>query len=511
MRSSSAPTGAALRVRLLWLTLFRTGVAAVLLVVFAFQLARRDRPEPASSGEYLAFALVALVFVGTLVTGLVLRAGDVRRSSAWTHVFFDVALSAVVVAMTGGSDSPFSFLFLLAIIGAAILLGRSGAFSAVVASMVAMTVITVRPWLPEATWRAYGLAVHVAAQVLIGLLSAYAAEQVLRSERGRSASEQDLRRLTVLHRQIVTALPAGVLTCDPTGHVTFINPAAQAMLGAEPDPVIIERLLTGSRDVRRLELVVNTYKGRRILGLSRTTLSEEGGTLVVFQDLTELRRLESELERIDHLASLGKVSAQLAHEIRNPLASMRGAAQMLESGSGRDAKLASLIVREADRLAALVDASLQLARPPPPSLEPVAVHEVVAETIDMLRSDPSFSAVEVALSPVRASVDAGQVKQVMINLLRNAATAVAAGGKIRVRTLEEAGEARIDVWDSAGALAEEDKERIFEPFFSRSHAGTGLGLSTVRSIVHAHGGRIAVRSSPSEGTTFSVALPLSPR
>jgi two-component system sensor histidine kinase PilS (NtrC family) len=495
----------------LWFTLFRTVLAALLLIVVAVQLAWRGRLEPAGAQEYVAFTLLAMVFVFTLITGVVLRGGEVRRSAAWTHVLFDLALSTIVVSMTGGAESPFSFLFLLAIIGAATLLGRSGALSAVVGSMVAMAVISIRPWQLGASWKVFDLAVHGMAQVLIGLLSAFVAEQLLRSERGRSASEEDLKRLTVLHRQILTSLPAGVLTCDHQGVVTFINPAAQVMLGAQPAPETIARLLSGTRDVRRLELQVATHRGERTLGLSRTALSDEGGTLVVFQDLTELRRLESELERIDHLASLGRVSAQLAHEIRNPLAAMRGAAQMLQSDGGAPTRLAGLIVREADRLAALVDASLQLARPPPPTLARVNLELVVGETVDMLRSDPSLASIEEDLSPVEASVDVGQVKQVMINLLRNAAAAVKSGGRIRVRTNEVEGRAQIEVWDSAGAVAEEDLERIFDPFFTRSQSGTGLGLSTVRSIVHAHGGQIWVKSSPQEGTTFSVVLPASLR
>jgi signal transduction histidine kinase len=125
----------------------------------------------------------------------------------------------------------------------------------------------------------------------------------------------------------------------------------------------------------------------------------------------------------------------------------------------------------------------------------------------MLKADPSFPTVETALVPCEVEADAGQVKQLMINLLRNAATAIrATKGTIRVATrLDE--EAVISVWDSAGSIREDDVERIFEPFFSRSAGGTGLGLSTVRTIVHGHGGHVELRSTPAEGTTFSVSLP----
>jgi two-component system sensor histidine kinase PilS (NtrC family) len=119
----------------------------------------------------------------------------------------------------------------------------------------------------------------------------------------------------------------------------------------------------------------------------------------------------------------------------------------------------------------------------------------------------SIGSIEEDLKAVQANADVGQLRQVIINLLRNAASAVKTGGRIRVRTMEIDGRARIDVWDSAGAVADDDRERIFEPFFTRSQSGTGLGLSTVRSIVHAHGGQVWVTSSPSEGTTFSVLLP----
>jgi two-component system sensor histidine kinase PilS (NtrC family) len=300
-----------------------------------------------------------------------------------------------------------------------------------------------------------------------------------------------------------------VLTCDAQRRVLLINPAAEAILGPSPSQEVVDRLVQGGHELRRAETVVQTgRRGERILGLSRTALAgDPGSTLVVFQDLTELRRLEAELERIDHLASLGRVSAELAHEIRNPLAAMRGAAQMLAAADPTQERLQRVILREADRLAGLVDGYLKLARPPPPRPTRVLLEQVVGETVDMLRGDPAFAGLELELQPALAQVDVGQLKQVMINLLRNAATAVKAGGRIKVRTRATSLGPQVEVWDSAGSVREVDRDRIFEPFFSRSEGGTGLGLSTVRTIVHAHGGQVKVTSSPREGTTFSVLLP----
>jgi signal transduction histidine kinase len=137
----------------------------------------------------------------------------------------------------------------------------------------------------------------------------------------------------------------------------------------------------------------------------------------------------------------------------------------------------------------------------------VPLDQVVEETVDMLRGDPSFATLELELAPAEARVDVGQLKQVMINLLRNAATAIKGGGRMKVMTRATSHGPEIDVWDSAGAVREVDRDRIFEPFFSRSEGGTGLGLSTVRNIVHAHGGQVRVTSNLEEGTTFRVLLP----
>jgi two-component system sensor histidine kinase PilS (NtrC family) len=281
----------------------------------------------------------------------------------------------------------------------------------------------------------------------------------------------------------------------------------------------VEALLPGV-DVRALvprhELPVDTPRGPRILGLSVGPLegSLEAARLVIFQDLTALRRTEDELRRADRLAALGTLAAQLAHEIRNPLASMRGSAQMLAQDARGEAgteRLTAILLRESDRLSRLVEDFLRFARPPPPQLQSVALEALVSETVEMLRADPLGRGVQVALelTPVRARVDPDQFRQVLLNLLRNAFQAAGAGGRVRV-ALEvegEEGTPRLRIWDSAGAIPEEHLGRIFEPFFTTRSGGTGLGLSSAHSIVRAHGGRIQVSSAPRMGTEFVVALP----
>jgi two-component system, NtrC family, sensor histidine kinase PilS len=526
--SSSGVVSAAadLRVRLLWLTLFRTITTTLILGVLAAQLSSAGVRAELSTADLTSFAIIAFSYVMTLGTGLMLRTNRVGTRAAWTQIIVDVLLASSVVFLTGGARSPFTFLFLVTIVGAAVLLGTRGAVAGFIGAATAygLVLASLLANQPAEAVPRLGLDVliQLVAQLLIAVLSGYVGEQLSRTGWRLRASERDLQELTELQNEIVSAMPSGLVTCGSAGIVSFVNPAAESILGIVTSEVMgkreIDSVLPGVRELivaRRSELLVKTPRGTLILGLSLTPLSHMGGLLIVFQDLTELRRVERELGEIDHLATLGRLSAQLAHEIRNPLSAMRGSAQMLvgDSAGAPGERLAKLILRESDRLAELVEGYLKLARPLPPQLVLTRLDGVVRETLELLRADPVFAGVPVEeqLGPIEALCDAGQVKQVLINLLRNAAQAISqathgARGRIRIRVSSgpESDGAVLEVWDSAGTLAPEDRARIFEPFFTRSLGGTGLGLSTVHSIVHAHGGTVAVTSSPATGTTFSV-------
>jgi two-component system sensor histidine kinase PilS (NtrC family) len=313
-------------------------------------------------------------------------------------------------------------------------------------------------------------------------------------------------------------MPSGLLTVDAADQMTFANRSAAQILGlGESGHQDVQRILPELRKLaphpRRHELRIEIAGQPRVLGLSMVPLEGQPGvSLVVFQDLTALRRAEEELARVDRLAALGTLSAQLAHEIRNPLAAMRGAAQMLaEGGDSAQAtgKLTGIVIREADRLTALVEDFLRFARPSEPKHQSTAVDELVRQVLEAMRVDPLADrvAVEEQLVPLIAQVDPDQLRQVVINLVRNALAAAGPGGEVKVSLAEAENAARLEIWDSAGSIEERDLPRLFEPFFTKRPGGTGLGLSTVHSIVTAHQGRISVSSSPGRGTTFSVTLP----
>ncbi len=495
---------------------FRTVAATLILIAAAIQLSGRKNPAEPLGSEPAWFAVVSLDYFVTLGSAIALRRGYSGRLLGWAQVLGAIVFATSIVLLTDRVDSPFWFAYLLAIIGGAVVLGRRGALGAAITSAVASIGITGWHALSTGTPpRLVETGTQLLAQALVGGLSAYISEQLIRTRGQLVTSEQDLARTKLLRDRIVTNITSGLAVSEADGLVRFINPAGLSILGlsAEVPFPPIETLFPGVRSLRagrRWESVIGTPVGERILGVSTSPLDASGSLLVVFQDLTEVRRKEDAMARLDALAELGKVSATLAHEVRNPLASMRGSAQMLlsdaPSGSSQE-RLSRIIVREADRLAHLVESYLELAKHKPPQRKPVRLDTLVAETIEVLRADPDArgASIEERLEPRSASVDPEQIRQVLINLLRNAFRAAGASGKVRVSVPRE-GPTLFEVWDSAGSVAPEEIDHIFEPFFSRTPDGTGLGLSTAQSIAHAHGGRIVVESSPQRGTSFRFDL-----
>lgn len=502
-----------------------------MLVALAVRLLSGQRSAEPSRADSLFFLVIGAVYVATLAYGFALRRGAGSRIVAYVQVLGDVVLASCLAYLTGGPDSPFLFTYSLAVVAAAILLFRKGALLAATATSVAFVGLVgaieagllahPQGYLPLTTSRAaFAIGSHVLSQYLLAVLAGYLSEQVLSTGGRLVEREADIRELVDLQNRIVSAMPSGLVTCEADGRVTFINPAGATMLGQTREAVVgrpIDQILPGvlglRPNTRRNELAIDSPGGKKTLGLMVTPLEARSqALLVVFSDLTEVRRMQDELKRIDHLASLGRMSAQLAHEIRNPLASMRGSAQLLAHDvpeGAPAARLAQVLLRESDRLALLVEDYLKLARPPPPQARVQRLDAVVAETVEMLRIDPVATGVmiEENLKPVQGYIDVSQLKQVLINLLRNALVAAGRGGRVKVQVSDEPGRVRIDVWDSAGSIPPEDLHRIFEPFYTTREGGTGLGLSTVHAIVKAHGGAIEVTSSKERGTTFSVGLP----
>lgn len=255
------------------------------------------------------------------------------------------------------------------------------------------------------------------------------------------------------------------------------------------------------------------------VGLTVTPLMDEGGaargTLITFQDLTEIRELRTAAEKAKRLAVLGRLSAGLAHEIRNPLSSISGSVELVRDSrelDDEDRNLLSIVISEVDRLNDLVTTMLDVGRPQSPSRIATNLSDLVRDVVAVAGAAPGTSAHRIqTLLPeemVDAEIDPDQLRQVIWNLLKNAIQASPEGGKIHVRADAISAEvARLEIADEGRGIGEGLQDEIFDMFYSGRSHGVGLGLALVRQIVERHGGKITARNRVEGGAIFRVDLP----
>jgi two-component system sensor histidine kinase PilS (NtrC family) len=510
---------AGLHRKLTWLTLFRLTTITVLLAGIAVTTRQAGLDMGEAAGPL--YGVILLTYAASIVSALLLRRGRWLRALAYGQIGLDLALAAGVVAVTGRSESVFVFLFSIAVVNGAILLYARGAAVAVLGAVGAHL------WLvlggtPRPASLATVLFAHGAAFVATGALASYLANQLRRAGERLAESESDLAFVTALHEAIVQSVASGLVTLDGAGNVTFLNRAAEQITGWRLEELrgrpAGPRLAPFASETRRGETDFQSARGERLrLGYTRFPLlgrdGLEMGSAVIFQDLTEMRAMEERVRRSEQLAELGRVAAGLAHELRNPLASMSGSLELLEGGAGLGGearRLMEIVLREAGRLDQLVTRFLEWSRPAPLRREATDVRRLLEETLTVFRHDPAAARVslEAHLEPATVACDPDQMRQVFWNLFANASQAMdGSGGRIRVSCATLASEVRVAVADDGPGIEEGDLPRIFEPFFTTKREGTGLGLATVQRIVDAHGGTVEVESSPGRGAAFTVRLP----
>jgi len=374
--------------------------------------------------------------------------------------------------------------------------------------------------------------------LVVGLLSARLAGGQSQSEVRLKAATQSLATLRALHERIVESIRSGVVTTDLQRRIYTFNAAAAEITGYHEADVrgqdasiffgdlkqIIADSMTaaGATEANpRFEADCLTADGLRLrLGFTVSPLfSELGdttGTVITFQDLTRIRALEETSRRQDRLAAIGRMAASIAHEIRNPLAAMRGSIQMLRAdmeGQSSQTELMEIILRESDRLNRIISDFLNYARPRSIIQSKVDVGELLRRTFTLLRNSAELNEhqiieEDVPDEPVLVGADAEQLQQVFWNLARNALQSMPAGGELRATVQpQNDNRLRIAFADTGRGMSPQQVEHLFEPFSSTT-GGTGLGLSIVYQIIRDHGGTINVRSREGQGTTITIELPV---
>ena len=453
---------------------------------------------------------------------------------------WDLLFIILVIYMTGGVVSLYSFFFVLVIIASSVFFPRPQVLVVASASSIlygSLLDLQYYGYLPEFRGQPlpvsldhydvfYAVFLHVGAFFLTALLSGALAERLKRSEEARARREIDYGELERLNQAILSNINSGLMVVNAAGRIRSFNNAASKITGYRlqevynrpveaifpefdgVDPKSLDGVNRGEMFYRKNEDEILT------LGYSATRVvdrhSERLGLLITFQDLTEIKTLEGELKRADRLAAVGRLASGLAHEIRNPLASISGSVQLLledEKVRDEDRHLMEIVIKEADRLSALLSDFLNFARPAPLQLESVDLVAMLDEMIALLSASGQFNNVTVDKAyhgPVKMTADPQKMYQVLWNLLINAGEAVQPAGEIRVEIVEEKGEIIIE--DSGPGIAEEDRDKLFEPFFTTKGKGTGLGLANVYANIEAHGGHIFAEQSKLGGARFTISL-----
>ena len=533
---------------------WRVVVVTILLgLSLTFQVTKGERVET-------FYALIIFTYAITIVYALVLRrlvSPDALVQFAWAQITVDFLLETVLIARTGGIESPFAVLYVITVTVASLVPRRRVGLLTASLCIILFGILTnvqlygfaeVWGWLPSPrlsaaeTLQAFG--VYSLAFLVVGFLSGALADQLRRADESLREKEQGLIRLQAFHENIVRSISSGVFTTDDGGRITSFNPAAQEATGYSfeqvqgrpwrevfnwhPSQQNDERILEASAN-RRFEVECKRADGSRlILGMTLSPLHEQGeetGLVGVFKDLTQIRALEEEMRRKDWLASLGEMSAGMAHEIRNPLGALAGAMQMLRKDLHADEtsqRLMEIAVREATRLDTIITQFLQYARPPALNLAEFDLNKVLAETLDLVQHEARTRknikiVTSLADGALLGHVDQDQMKQVFWNLATNAFDAMPKGGQLTIATGcrkidvggRKADVVEISFQDTGGGIPKKNLDKIFLPFFTTKKQGSGLGLAAVHRIVDLHGGWIKVDSQERQGSRFVVCLPRS--
>lgn len=538
-----------LELRLKKLMLFRLVMVTTLLLIAAY--------VEAVSETLLAvnplYFLIGATYVLTVFHALALRFLPALVPQVYTQVIGDLLVITGLVYVAGGVRAGFMLLYPISVLSGSVLLRRrdSLVLAGVAVLLYAGTLWAVReglvpaqggladvPILP-AKAILYSIFVTGVACATVAMIGAFLSESLRHAGQKLEEAAVQVADLRELNAVIVDSIQSGLATTDATGQVLYVNAFGEAILGRPASALrgrsirdvfgssLLEpaalRARAGSRSLARLEIAYAGPGGARMdLGVSVTPLAvgdrPGSGYLLVFQDLTEIKRLEEEVRTKEKLAAVGEMAAQLAHEIRNPLGSISGSAQVLvgeANVSEEHERLLRIITRESKRLSDALNRFLFQARPAGRERGPVDIGPLLGEAVTLLQNGPEVGprhevAFESDAGPHVCLADPDQITQVFWNLVRNGLEAMPGGGRLQVRLRRTAEDVVLSVRDQGRGMGREEQRRMFEPFRSGTPMGTGLGLAIVYRIVREHGGDITVRSAPDAGTQVEVRLPLVP-
>jgi two-component system sensor histidine kinase PilS (NtrC family) len=536
--------------RLAWFILLRMAVVSLFLISTIILNARE--PGSISYGELTGlYKLIIATYLFSFASLITLKfTQGFGRTLTYAQIIWDLLLVTLLLLFTGGISSPYSFLYMLSIISASVLLARREAiYTASLCGILYGATLDLQYYgklaglglspVPAQQYGAnyilYTIFINILAFYLTAFLTGYLAERVRKTESALQEKVIDYEELERLNSSIVSNIDSGLLTINSDLKIRVFNRHAAELTGItqeeaydRPLTEILEGFTPFAEKILTFhegEIDYNSRKrGRMVFGFRSVPFTDKeenfAGVIIHFKDLTQIIRMKAELKRADRLAAIGELSAHIAHEVKNPLASISGSVQLICQGERIDAadkKLLDIIVRETERLNTLINDFLAYARPSHPLKIPVLLKQLVTDMISLLSADPRFKNVVInnnCPDQLKVPVDRDQIRQVFWNLFLNAAEAMPNGGMIRIDAAngqamkDTEGMVKIVVADTGSGMTVDDMKRVFEPFFTTKSSGTGLGLATVYRIIESHCGTIFVDSVIDSGTVFTILLPV---
>ncbi|HEY3381642.1 MAG TPA: ATP-binding protein [Vicinamibacterales bacterium] len=547
------------RRRLAWLIAIRAAISAVLLG--SGVLIEINAPGVLPLTPF--YLLIGLTFGFTALYAFALPYADHWLWMADAQLVGDAFVVSGFIAVTGGVTSYFSLLYVLPIIAASTVQGRRGAVTiSVLSSLIYVGLVAAQyhggfnamsawfpqpPELPPTRVAEYTVAINVFAFVAVASLSGSLAERLKRAGARLERASTEIANLQAFNQDVIDSLMSGLVSIDVAGRILSFNHAAEKITGQSYESVVgraaadvlhlpdaVRSALTNDLDgerTRRAEFPYPMPTGGTIeIGLVVAHLLAPGGRmgyLLTFQDITDVRRLERDARVKQRLAAVGEMAAGIAHEIRNPLASMAGSIQVLReelSLNEDQAQLMDIVLRESKRLNETIRSFLAYARPQRAAVERLDLRKTVADTALLLRNSTEVLAchaidVDVAADPVWFDADEGQIRQIVWNLATNGLRAMPSGGRLRLAVLaalppsatssspaDRYGAAVLEIEDEGVGIPPEELDGIFQPFHGTFGRGSGLGLAIVYRIVTDYNGEIDVTSTVGRGTRFRVVL-----
>ncbi|PKL52363.1 MAG: hypothetical protein CVV37_01695 [Nitrospira bacterium HGW-Nitrospira-1] len=495
---------------------------------FLFKIEYLGSPHP----RLISYFIIA-AYLMTIIYSLLINRVKNLLLFGYIQLILDVIAEISLIFITGGIESWFSFTLILTVLSSSIVLNkRAGYIMASLSSIFYGILLDLQFYkiLPIAYEGAmegkqflFNIFTHIIALYVTAWLAGYLSYSLEKTAEKLEEKDSSLKDLEVFNAEVIESLPSGLFTTDTNGSVLIFNHAAELITGIKKEAVTgnaiktVFPFLSFPLEGGRYEKILSANTdSEKIIGLNIAVLRDRKGNktgfIGIFQDLTQKKQLESEIKNKEKWAAIGELSANIAHEIRNPLASLRGSIEMLKEGKlpeKHKEKLMDIALSEMERLNNTISDFLTYSSPKPLDIRLVDLHSILDGTLELLKNAEHKSGISIKKEfegELLIHADPEKMRQVFWNLGVNAFEAMEDSGVLTVSTKNNSKNATISFSDTGSGIAQSNINKIFYPFFTTKVIGTGLGLSIAYRIIEEHNGRLVVASAPGIKTTFEIIL-----